>query len=430
MRLIFKFFLSNGGAQNNLKGTLFITYDGLLDPLGGSQILPYLKSISSHQKFFHVLSFEKQERYMRNADDLQNELSALGIGWTQLIFTSRAGKIGKLWDLARMYLVAIYLQCKNRFAIIHCRSYQAMQVGCLLKLVTGSKTLFDMRGLWVDERVDGGIWLQHHRLDRFVYMMYKRIEKNLLSCSDHVIVLTKRVIPELMRLSPSMTSRVTVIPCCADFDHFTLPTKSQRLTVRAQLGIPEDARVISYLGSLGTWYMLEEMLRLFAQANSLWGNVHFLIITCDWKAEHEALVRKLGISSVRDQIHVRSATRVDVPVLLGCADVMFSFIKPAYSKMASSPTKLAEAFAVGIPVISNIGIGDVDEVTKTLDGGVLVDLNNPESVNFVITHLDLIAAKGGQALHDRARSKLGLEFAETQYNHVYHELEQRFECTN
>lgn len=42
------------------KKSLFITYDGLLDPLGGSQILPYLYSISVHPRGVHVISLRNQ----------------------------------------------------------------------------------------------------------------------------------------------------------------------------------------------------------------------------------------------------------------------------------------------------------------------------------------------------------------------------------
>ena len=404
--------------------TLFITYDGLLDPLGGSQILPYLKGIVAHPRPLHVLSFEKSDRFAQGVQELEAELSLLGIGWTPLSFTTRAGKLGKLWDLARMYLTAIRLQHKHRFAIIHCRSYQAMQVGCFLKRLFGVKTLFDMRGLWVDERVDGEIWRLDRWLDRLVYCAYKKIEKRLLGCADHVVALTNRVVPELRRLSPSMTNKVTVIPCCADFEHFSIPKSAQRLTFRKELGLPESGRVIAYLGSLGTWYMLDEMLRLFGQAQSKWGNAHLLIITRDWRDEHEALLTQMGLSSVRDRIHVRSATRVEVPVLLGCADVMLSFIKPAYSKMASSPTKLAEAFAVGIPAISNTGIGDVDEITIALDAGAVVDLSGTNSLQSIVSRFDLIASKGGTALRERARASLGLEVAAAEYRRVYDELEK------
>lgn len=402
---------------------LFITYDGLLDPLGGSQILPYLKGIAAHPRSLHILSFEKPDRFAQGAQRLKAELSELGIGWTPLSFTTRAGKAGKLWDLARMYLTAIQLQRQQQFSIIHCRSYQAMQVGCLLKRLFGIKALFDMRGLWVDERVDGGIWRLDRWLDRSAFGVYKVIEKRLLACADHVIALTERVVPELRRLAPAMSRNVTVIPCCADFDHFSVPDSRARLAIRSEIGLPADARVITYLGSLGTWYMLDDMLRLFAQAQAHWGNVHLLLITRDWRSEHEELLTQMGLASLRDLIHVRPATRSEVPALLGCADVMLSFIKPAYSKMASSPTKLAEAFAVGVPAISNKGIGDVDVMTRALDAGALVDLSDEDSVQQVVASLDDIATKGGVALRERARASLGLEVAHAQYRRVYQELE-------
>ena len=48
------------------KTVLFISYDGLLDPLGQSQILPYIMGIVKHTKPIHVLSFEKNFRFKDN----------------------------------------------------------------------------------------------------------------------------------------------------------------------------------------------------------------------------------------------------------------------------------------------------------------------------------------------------------------------------
>ena len=41
------------------KNCLFISYDGLSDPLGQSQILPYILSLSKNSKKIHIISFEK-----------------------------------------------------------------------------------------------------------------------------------------------------------------------------------------------------------------------------------------------------------------------------------------------------------------------------------------------------------------------------------
>jgi hypothetical protein len=68
---------------------LYLTYDGLLDPLGGSQIIPYVKGLSSPSRKFYILSFEKRKRIIDSAAAMRNELQMLDIGWTFLVFTER-----------------------------------------------------------------------------------------------------------------------------------------------------------------------------------------------------------------------------------------------------------------------------------------------------------------------------------------------------
>lgn len=403
---------------------LFISYDGLLDPLGGSQILPYLRSIRQHPRPLHILSYEKPARFKAGGELLKAELASFGIGWTPLSFTTHFGRLGKLWDLSRMYEVALYLQLKHRFGVIHCRSYQAMQVGALLSKLTGVKVLFDMRGLWVDERVDGDIWKLDNSIDASIFKLYKHVESSLLLSASHIVALTERVVPELYKLSPDMSAPITVIPCCADFEHFILPTAKQRMATRQELGLPENAFVLSYLGSLGTWYILDEMLQLFGQAAAEREEVHFLLITKDWRAEHEALITALGLSHLRTRIHVHEAKRDQVPAYIGCSDLMLSFIKPAYSKMASSPTKIAEALAVGVPVVSNAGIGDIDEMTARLQAGAVIDLDKPDSLSTIVSSLDSLKKMGGPKLRARAKSELDLHVAALSYKKVYEQLEQ------
>lgn len=404
---------------------LFIAYDGLLDQLGGSQILPYLRGIAAHPRYVHIVSFEKPARFAVGADQMRCNLAKDGIGWTPVPFTSSFGKLGKLWDLGRMYATCLRLQLKYKFGIVHCRSYMSMQVGSFLHRLTGVKAIFDMRGLWVDERVDGGLWNQDRWLNRVIYRAYKRIERNLLASASHVVVLTQRVVPELQRLSPRMTAPVTIIPCCADFDHFVMPSDERRQAVRAALDIPQDALVLSYLGSLGTWYMLDEMLQLFKAASRQRDDVHLLLITRDWCDEHEAVLVTLGMSHLRGRIHVRSASRDEVPNLMSASDIMLSFIKPVYSKMGSCPTKLAEAFALGIPVISNLNVGDVEQITEDLDAGATFDLNDVLAFERLARRLDEIKAKGGSVLRERARKTFGLEVAAHSYRHVYYATETK-----
>lgn len=51
------------------KPTLFITYDGLLDPLGGSQFLRYLHRFVGQPRQLHILSFEKRYHPLSGESD-------------------------------------------------------------------------------------------------------------------------------------------------------------------------------------------------------------------------------------------------------------------------------------------------------------------------------------------------------------------------
>ena len=52
--------------MNELKKVLYLSYTGMTDPLGQSQVLAYLKKLSQTGHYqFTVISFEKQEAFNR-----------------------------------------------------------------------------------------------------------------------------------------------------------------------------------------------------------------------------------------------------------------------------------------------------------------------------------------------------------------------------
>ena len=194
---------------------LYITYDGLLDPLGSSQIVPYVKGISKHQDELVVVSFEKSARLLHGKDALLSDLQIYSIIWKPLRFTKGLGFIGKLWDLSRMYITALIISCKHNIEVVHTRGHPPAQVGLFIKHITKAKLIFDFRGLWVDERVDKGGWDLNRSFHRLQYRFFKRVERKLLIQSDHVVVLTNKVVNEIIKLGATKKSKITVIPCCA-----------------------------------------------------------------------------------------------------------------------------------------------------------------------------------------------------------------------
>ena len=135
-----------------MKKILYITYDGLTDPLGQSQILPYLVGLSEHGFQFIILSFEKKDSYEKEKDSVKNITDSANIKWIPLSFTSKPPILSKIYDRWKLKRASLKLFKQERFDMISCRSYVAAEIGLLFKKKFGTKFLFDMRGFWADEK--------------------------------------------------------------------------------------------------------------------------------------------------------------------------------------------------------------------------------------------------------------------------------------
>ena len=355
---------------NGLDKILYISYDGMTDPLGQSQVIPYLSGLSQNGYQITILSVEKKGKLSENGEYISKLLSSFGIKWEYNLFTQNPPLLSKFYDLERLKWKALALQKKNKYRLIHCRSYVAAQVGLMLKKKFGVKFLFDMRGFWVDERVDGGLWDLKKPIYRALYSRYKKKEKDFIKGAEAIISLTQAGKDEIMSWPTYKGQPIAVIPCSADFDLFTLTNDTEKKKSREKLGLAPENYVVSYLGSLGTWYLIDEMLDFFSVVKKNIASAKFLFITRD---DFEHVKQKALNKNINENDLVfTSASREEVALYAKASDVSLSFIKPCYSKIASSPTKLGELWAMGIPVISNSGVGDVKLLTQETGAGYVI----------------------------------------------------------
>ena len=77
--------------------------------------------------------------------------------------------LSTLYDLKRMKNSAFSLQRSHYFDAIHCRSYLPGLIALKLKKKFACPFIFDMRGFWADERVDGGMWNLKNPVFKLVY---------------------------------------------------------------------------------------------------------------------------------------------------------------------------------------------------------------------------------------------------------------------
>ncbi len=351
---------------------LYLSYDGMTDPLGSSQVIPYLRGLAERGHQIIIVSAEKPDRFQQFSQETGAVLRAAGIEWHPIRYHKMPPVLSTVWDAGSMFMAGWRL--RQRYEMIHARSYVAALAAWLLKRTLGVKFLFDMRGFWADERVDGGLWNLENPVFWAVFKFFKHMERRFLTESDATVSLTHRGLEEMKRWPYAKeTSPVTVIPCCVDIEKFSKPLPDQSSQLRKKLGFLPHDKILVYLGSLGTWYLLDEMLEFYQAARQVDPTWRLLIITPD----DPEIVKKRNIPGVT----LTRCRHSEAPLYLSLADAGLFFIRPAYSKISSSPTKLGELLAMGIPVIANAGVGDVDRIfEKYRVGYLLKDLSPSEMV--------------------------------------------------
>ena len=169
--------------ENNKKCVLYISYDGILEPLGRSQILSYLKALSSEYRI-HLISFEKRKDRsdLTKKNQLHKEIEEADINWKALTYHKGRYFFGTFYDLFIGFLVSSFILLINRIKIVHIRGYLPGLIIWPQKNFFSFKLLFDMRGFWIDEKSDRfGL-----KKSSYIYYLFKKLESKIINkCSTN-----------------------------------------------------------------------------------------------------------------------------------------------------------------------------------------------------------------------------------------------------
>jgi glycosyltransferase involved in cell wall biosynthesis len=360
---------------------LYLSYDGMTDPLGQSQVLPYMVGLTSKGFRFHIISFEKEDRFSKYREEIQAICDQNEIIWHPISYTKKPPLLSTLWDVSRMRKKAFELHRVFNFSLIHCRSYLSALVGQKMQRKWGTKFLFDMRGFWADERIDGNIWSLNNPVFKVVYNFFKRKEREFFLESDYIVSLTYNGKNEIISWQgfEQLKNKIEVIPCCADLEKFNPENINlvKKDAFKTELNLNDSDFVLGYVGSIGTWYMLDEMLAFFKVLLKSKPNAIFLFISGENRETILSKAIELGIPE--DRIRVKSVLHHDVATCISLFSASIFFIRPTFSKKASSPTKQGELMAMGVPVICNSGVGDTERVVREYQSGLVIEDFNDES---------------------------------------------------
>lgn len=360
---------------------IYMCYDGVLEPLGESQVVAYLERLANAHDI-HLISFEKPVDLARGDHHarMAARLKAAGIVWHPRRYHKHPRILSTLWDMGAAMLLAVWLTMRYRVRVLHARSVLCAAMLYPARLLGKGRFLIDIRGFWADERVDGGMI----RANGVVYRVLKILERAMLRDADHVVTLTRASVP-VLRHDPRLgqtRAPITVIPTCADLTLFSPGSHDRTAPL-----------TIGYAGQVGTWYMLDDMLAFFMAIRRHRPDARLLIVNTHQQEVVRDAIARIGVDP--NAVEIVGAGRAEMPAHMRRMDAGMALIHPFFSKTASAPTKLAEYLGCGVPVIGNAGCGDMVQIIDEDGVGVAMPDTAPETLEIAArTLLDRLENPG------------------------------------
>jgi glycosyltransferase involved in cell wall biosynthesis len=299
-----------------------------------------------------------------------------GIDWLPQRFRSRPRIAAPALRIMHMMWLMHREVSRHGVCLLHARSY----VPALAALVVGGVArvpfLFDMRALWPEELITASRLRRGSILHRLVVAM----ERWCLARAAGVISLTRAAVEYLHEMYPEELrgKRLAVIPTCVDLERFT-PGKAVR----------EGPRIYSCIGTiLSGWFRTDWLAAWLTAVANHDPQARFDIVTRDNACHVRSALDPQGLLDGR--LSVEACTMQDMPERVQTHDVSAMFFFGGLGKLGSSPTRLAEMLACGLPVVTNSGVGDVARIIKKHRVGVLVDGPGSDQLASALCSLDTL----------------------------------------
>jgi glycosyltransferase involved in cell wall biosynthesis len=342
---------------------LFVTWDGPQVNYVESLFVPIFRGLAEHGIDVGVLQF----RWGTKAQEEQVRRHCLeaGVGYRAVQVMRRGGGLGPFatgWFGARHVRAAVRAFGSD---VIMPRSVLASipvlrAGGGKLKPI-----LLDADGFAIDERVDFA-GLSPKSLQ---YRILRDVEAQSVREAQAVIVRSEAAKQVLVsRAGPPVTQdRFFTVTNGRDDRTFHPHDDAARAAVRAELGIPADAPLLVYAGSVGPQYRFDLIGELAGELAKRRPDARLLVLSGSPDEAQRALA---GRHDLAGRVTVMRAAPNEVPRYLAAADVGAAFRTPTFSTRGVAPVKLSEYLLCGVPVVGTVGIGDTQAAQ---DAGMFFD---------------------------------------------------------
>lgn len=326
---------------------LYVTADGLLEPLGYSQVLRVVEGLARKGWCYRVLSLEKPNdlKHVERVRQVRQRLQAAGVEWSARPYDWSGTASAAVTNLRTLCAETMHLVRRKGVTGIHARAYHGVFAAHAAWWAHRTPYLFDTRSYWFDERLEEGRWFTTPiRLG-----LARGFEYQFFAQAAGIVSLTELQATDVRRghFGPPGARPVICIPTCADYDDFRRRPIAQchrvPLPLRSQLA---GKLVLGIVGSLNRSYLVDETMGLVRRVMSLHPNAHVLVVTGQVD-EYQRRLAKSGVNASRTT--VTKAEHDAMPDWLSLMHWGLLLLDPqSPAKRASMPTKLAEFFAAGV----------------------------------------------------------------------------------
>ena len=340
--------------------TLYLSRNGLLEPLGQSQVFAYLRGLSRDYNIT-LITYEKDEDWADKArlQKARRDCKDLGIRWLPQHFRQRPKIVAPAFSMIRMVWLVRREVRRRDIRLIHARSNIPAATALAVSWMTGVPFLFDLRSLFPEELITA----RRMRRGSFLHRAIIWAERVCLAKSAAVISQTHAAVNHLKSLYPTelKDQRLVMIPTCADLDRFTPP-----------LDRPSGPTVHGCIGTiLSGWFRTDWLAAWLSAVAQNDTDARFEIVTRDDADRVRVALDPMNKFGDRLTIGPRPSEEMPAAVRGHDLTVMF-YAGGEVSELGRSPTRMAEVLGCGLPVVANEGVGDVADIIRRYNVGVVV----------------------------------------------------------
>ena len=398
---------------------LYVCYWSLQDPLCQTQSLAYLRELTARGHRFALMTFEQQKYAITPSQSsaMKRELASEGIYWYPLNYHKRFLLLSKACDFVCGVGKGLWIVARHRPQVVHSRASTAAAIALTLSRLCRIKFLYDADSMISEEYADTGHWSRGSWAFRTTAWLERQARRNAHS----IVVLSERMRRDFIDELGDIVS-IEAIPCCVDTTAFRYDPRAREVR-RRELGI-DDEKLLVYAGKTGRRYLIDEMFEFFEVARRRIGRARLMILSGDPPETFRSIAEGLGVD--HREYFVRHASRTEVGEWLSASDAGLAFIRSESCERGSSPVKIGEYLAVGLPVVVTDGIGDYSDLIERERLGVVVKELTAGSYLESTDRLNSLWAEGN-SLRERCRAvaeaniSIQLTGAE-RYQAVYQEL--------